>query len=130
MTKVQMEKDLITEEALKGGFKADAGKSRVDLIPADVLLELGELYGMGAAKYSDDNWRLGMDYKRVYAALLRHLYKWWEGEELDQVDGQHHLASVLWCGMTLYHYQLHPDKYTEFDSRQNKPVRAIKTNQK
>lgn len=120
----------ITEEALKGGFKADADKSRVDLIPPEVLIELGNLYGMGAKKYADDNWKIGMDYKRVYAALLRHVYKWWAGEELDQTDGQHHLDSVIWCAVALRYYMLHYDKYAQFDSRNDKPIRATEGNQK
>ena len=117
----------ITPEALKGGFKADAGKSRVDLIPPEVLLELGELYAMGAAKYADDNWKLGMEYNRVYGALLRHLYKWWGGEEFDQVDGQHHLQSVIWCAIALRYYTKHEEQYKEFDSRWKAPVRAKET---
>jgi hypothetical protein len=124
------EKKQITEEALASGFKADAGKSRVDLIPPDVLLELGNLYGMGAKKYSDDNWKLGMDYKRVYAAMLRHIYKWWAGEEIDMVDGQHHLDSVLWCAATLRYYMLHYDEYSKFDSRNTPPTRATEGTQK
>jgi hypothetical protein len=124
------EYEQITDEALKGGFKADDGKSRVDLIPPDVLIELGKLYGLGAKKYADDNWKIGIEYKRVYAALLRHIYKWWAGEELDQIDGQHHLDSVIWCAVALRYYQLHYDKYSKFDSRQDKPVRATEGSQK
>lgn len=124
------ERNQITEETLKGGFKADAGKSRVDLIPPDVLIELGNLYAMGAAKYADDNWKIGMEYKRVYAAMLRHAFKWWSGEEFDQTDGQHHLDSVIWCGVALRYYMLHYDKYEQFDSRTNAPILATEKNQK
>jgi hypothetical protein len=127
---VENEKEQITPEALKGGFKADAGKSRVDLIPPDVLLELGNLYALGAAKYADDNWKLGMEFKRVYSAMMRHTLKWWAGEELDSVDGQHHLDSVIWCAVALRYYMLHYEKYKEFDSRTNTPVRAEEGNQK
>lgn len=124
------EKIQITPEALKGGFKADAGKSRVDLIPPEVILELGKLYAIGAVKYDDDNWKLGMDYKRVYAAMQRHALKWWAGEELDPVDGQHHLDSVIWCAVALRYYMLHYEKYKDFDSRYVKPQRAVEGNQK
>ena len=123
-------KERITEEDLKGGYKADEGKSRVDLIPPDVLLELGNLYGMGARKYADDNWKLGMEYKRVYSAMQRHALKWWNGEELDQVDGQHHLDSVIWSAITLRYYMLHYEEYKDFDSRNNTPIRATNKNQK
>jgi hypothetical protein len=93
---VENEQEQITPEALKGGFKADAGKSRIGLIPPKVLLELGDLYAKGAKKYNDRNWELGMNFDRPYDALQRHLLKWWGGEELDETDGQHHLTSVIW----------------------------------
>jgi hypothetical protein len=124
------EKEQITKEALRGGFKADANKSRVDLIPPDVLLELGNLYAMGAKKYADDNWKIGMDFKRVYAAMLRHSYKWWAGEENDQVDGQNHLDSVIWSAIALRYYMLHYDDYKQYDSRNDSPIRAKENNQK
>jgi len=124
------ELEQITPEALKGGFKADAGKSRVDLIPPDVLLELGNLYALGAKKYDDDNWKLGMEFKRVYSAMQRHALKWWGGEEYDQVDGQHHLDSVIWCAVALRYYMLHYEEYKEFDSRKSAPKRAVEGSQK
>lgn len=124
------ESDKITEEALKGGFKADAGKPRMGLIPPDVLIEVAKLYTMGAAKYSDDNWKLGMDYYRVYDAMQRHANYFWAGEERDPIDGQHHLDSVIWCAMTLRYYQLHEEQYKEFDSRKKAPVRAKNAGQK
>lgn len=100
----------------EGGYKADEDKPRMDLIPPDVLLDLGRLYSMGAAKYSPYNWAKGMKWGRPYAALLRHLFKWWMGEESDP-DGQHHLDSVIWCAITLKYFVNHPEKYSSFDDR-------------
>lgn len=124
------ESDKITPENLKGGYKSDDGKSRMDLIPPEVLIELGNLYGMGSKKYADDNWKIGMEFKRVYAAMQRHANKWWAGEELDQTDGQHHLDSVIWGAMSLRYYMLHYDKYEQFDSRKAKPILAEAKDQK
>jgi len=119
----------ITEDDLKAGFKADAGKARIDLIPADVLMELGKLYAKGAEKYADNNWKLGMDYGRVYSAMMRHALKFWSGEEFDP-DGQHHLDSVIWNAITLRYFQLHREKYAQFDDRNREPVRAEEKGQK
>lgn len=124
------ESDKITSENLQGGYKADQGKSRIDLIPAEVIIELGNLYAMGAEKYADDNWKIGMGFNRVYAAMQRHANKWWAGEELDQADGQHHLDSVIWCAMALRYYMLHYDKYEQFDSRKISPILAETKDQK
>jgi hypothetical protein len=104
-------------EALKEGTKFDTGKCRFDLIPYDALWETGKVYTMGAKKYADRNWEKGISYGRVFSALCRHLFKWFCGERYDPEDGQHHLASVVWGGLTLLHYDLNPKKYAAFDDR-------------
>lgn len=92
------------------GRKHDSGKPRWDLLPAGPLLKLVEVYTIGAAKYDDRNWENGLRWGRVFRALLSHAFKWWAGEQNDQEDGQHHLASVAWCAMALMQYEhTHPD---------------------
>ena len=86
--------------------KFDAAKLRYDLLPPDALAELVRVYGIGAVKYGAGNWENGMDWGRVYAALQRHANKWWAGERNDPEDGQHHLASVAWCALTLMAYEI------------------------
>lgn len=88
------------------GRKDDQGKLRYDLVPADALQQLVEVYTMGAAKYGDRNWENGIDYSRIYAAMMRHLQAWWQGEDYDEEDGQHHLASVAWGAFALIHFQM------------------------
>jgi len=92
------------------GIKYDAGKNRYDLIPAYPLEELAKVYTIGAGKYGDRNWELGMLWGRVFRAILSHLWKWWRGETYDSQDGQHHLASVAWGALCLMEYEkTHPD---------------------
>lgn len=91
---------------LEGGRKDDAGKARYDLIPAEALDELARVYGIGAAKYGDHNWRKGLAWGRVFGAMMRHAWAWWRGETYDPVDGQHHLASVAWGALTLMSYEM------------------------
>jgi hypothetical protein len=86
-------------------IKFDDGKLRFDLIPAEELEELARVYTIGAKKYADRNWELGLPWGRVFSALMRHAWKWWRGETYDPVDGQHHLASVAWCALALMNYE-------------------------
>jgi Domain of unknown function (DUF5664) len=96
------------------GVKFDSGKNRLDLIPMYPLWELGRIYTFGATKYADDNWRKGISFRRVFAAVLRHLFKWWAGEQFDPESGLPHLGHATWGLMTLMEYeQVHP----EFDDR-------------
>lgn len=87
------------------GRKNDQGKLRYDLIPPSPLKELAEVYTLGAAKYGDYNWLLGLDWSRVVAALYRHLEAWRTGRIVDPDDGQHPLASVAWCAFTLMEFE-------------------------
>lgn len=113
-----MESTKVAGTESKAGVKNDTGKTRFDLVPFDALWEVAKVYTTGATKYDAWNWRRGLLYSRVVAALLRHLFKWWMGERYDQEDGQHHLSSVVWGALTLLHYDLASQRYREFDDRQ------------
>jgi hypothetical protein len=101
-------------EELKEGTKFDSGKLRLDLIPIGPLVNLVLTYMIGSVRYEDYNWRKGMKWSRIYAAMLRHLFAWWVGEEFDQDTGQPHLGSVAWGAFTLLEYQR---SHKEFDDR-------------
>lgn len=81
--------------------------ARFDLIPYDVLRELAEHFGRGALKYEDDNWRRGYSWRLSYAALMRHLTAWWEGEDIDEETGTSHLVAVAWHTFVLRWFQMH-----------------------
>jgi hypothetical protein len=75
-----------------GVMKGDGGKPRTDLLPPVPLLRIAEVLGYGARKYAPHNWRKGADWGRIYAALVRHLFAWLDGEDLDPETGMSHLA--------------------------------------
>lgn len=73
------------------GRKYDGGKARLELLPPELLLGVGEVLRFGAGKYDDRNWEQGMKWSRVFGALMRHMWKWWGGEENDPETGMSHL---------------------------------------
>ena len=83
-----------------GGSK-ETKLARFDLIPASPLWELAEHYGMGAQKYADDNWRKGYDWKHSFAALMRHAWAFWRGEDNDPETGSKHIIAAAWHCFTL-----------------------------
>lgn len=89
------------------GRKDDSGetKLRYDLIPPEALAGLAQVYTIGAKKYSDRNWENGINYGRIYAALMRHIEAWRQGEDYDPENGQHHLDSVVWNAVALRTYE-------------------------
>lgn len=82
----------------------------MDLLSPMAEVALARVLTIGAKKYAANNWRQGIAWSRVYAALRRHLLKWAVGEKFDSEDGQHHLDSVLCCAMFLREYEeTHPE---------------------
>ncbi len=78
-------------------IKYDSDKPRYDLIPAEFLDSIARVLAYGAKKYSDRNWEKGFNYGRPYAALQRHLWAWWGGEDSDPETGESHLAHAACC---------------------------------
>jgi hypothetical protein len=53
---------------------------------------------LGAKKYGPYNWRSKKVSSSVYyAAAMRHLMAWWEGEDTDPESGGSHLGHVGAC---------------------------------
>lgn len=102
---------------LSEGTKHDEEKIPVDLLSPGFLLGVSEVLRFGAEKYEPYNWAKGIKYSRVYAAMQRHMYAFWAGEDLDTETKMPHLWHAGCCLMFLTHYDLFPDIYKEFDDR-------------
>lgn len=102
---------------LKQGAKFDTGKPMMDLLSSTAMTQVAEVLTFGAKKYAAHNWRKGIAYSRVYAALQRHLTAWNEGQELDPESGLSHLAHAGCCLMFLLEYSSKQEKYQKFDDR-------------
>lgn len=96
------------------GRKDDEQKLRYDLLSPIALEELVKVYTQGAEVYGDRNWEQGIKYSRIFAAIMRHLWAWYTGENLDKKSGLNHCAHAAWGCFTLIHYQF---KRKEFDDR-------------
>lgn len=73
------------------GVKLDQGKVRMDLLPPELLFGVATILEFGANKYAARNWEKGMDWGRVFGALMRHMWAWWRGEKNDPETGYSHL---------------------------------------
>jgi hypothetical protein len=93
--------------------------ARYDLIPVDALRQLAEHYGKGAEKYDDNQWRKGYEWSKSYAALMRHLTQWWNGEDVDDETGSNHLAAVAWHAFALLTFT---KDYPQYDDRFKREV--------
>ena len=95
------------------GKKYDQGKTRYDLIPAIPLELLGKVYTMGAGKYEDHDWRKGIKWSRIFAAIMRHLWAFWMGRDIDIESGLPHLAHAAWGCFALLEYMVTQRTYDD-----------------
>lgn len=80
-----------------GAKKNDKEKPDLSLIPLISQIAEAKAFMVGEKKYGRYNYCEGHKASQLIAALVRHAYAWFEGEENDPVDGQPHLGSVKAC---------------------------------
>lgn len=102
-------------QTLKTGEKKDEGKPRWELLAYDAIEGIVRVLTFGAVKYEARNWERGILYGRVFGAILRHLWKWWMGENNDPETGLSHLDHAGCELMFLSAYEKRG--MTEFDDR-------------
>lgn len=92
---------------LSEGRKDDSGKIRMDLLPPELLTAVATVLTFGAQKYSARNWEQGMSWGRVFGALMRHLWSWWNPFEpdTDPETGYSHLWHAGCCIAFLITYE-------------------------
>lgn len=85
-------------------LKFDDQKLPLDLFPPEALAAITKVLQFGAKKYDRHNWRKGMAWSRVFAALQRHLWEFWGGIDNDEETGLPHLAHAGCCLVFLLTY--------------------------
>lgn len=107
----------IKESRGETAVKADDGKNPLDLLPTVALESVGLVLQHGAKKYAAHNWRKGMKYSRLISALLRHVFAFMRGENIDPESNLPHMAHAACCVLFLLDYQLtsvgEDDRYTD-----------------
>ena len=100
---------VFVNSSLETAIKHDADKPRLDLIPPEALMAVGEVFAYGAEKYEEWNWRKGMAHSRLVSALLRHLMAHQMGEDKDPETGFTHLAHMACNALMLLGSYLNED---------------------
>ena len=109
------------------GAQKGSKLARYDMIPADALELVAKHYGKGAEKYPPfdnddgygllDNYRRGYAWSLSFAAMMRHAWAFWRGEDIDPETGSPHLAAVVWHALTMLHWSLNPELREKYDDR-------------
>lgn len=77
--------------------KNDQEKIDLSLIPLIAEVEEAKAFMVGLKKYGRYNYCKGHSASQLIAAAKRHMGAWFNGEEYDPQDGQHHLGSARAC---------------------------------
>lgn len=102
---------------LKEGAKFDTEKPLPQLLSISALMGMVRILTSGAIKYAARNWEKGIAYSRCYGAILRHLFAWWMGEDLDPESGESHLHHAACEIHFLEHFEENREQYAKFDDR-------------
>lgn len=74
-----------------GGQKG-VKEERFGLLPRRGLEAIARVFGFGAQKYADHNWRRGYEWSKSIDALERHIQAFKDGETYDEESGLPHLG--------------------------------------
>lgn len=91
-------------------------KVDLSLLPPMPLVEIAKVYMYGVREYGRWNWARGLSYSDLFAAALRHSWKWFWGENYDFDSNIHHLAHAAWYLLTLIQFSF-GEVYRKFDDR-------------
>lgn len=100
-----------SQTATTGGRKFDGNKPQYGLLPPKALKETVKVLTLGAIKYEPDNWKIVPEAQsRYFDALMRHLWDWKTGEQLDPETGINHLAHAMCNILFLLERDLHTEE--------------------
>lgn len=103
------------------GASKGTKEERFDLIPIPALTYLARLYGKGAVKYAEHNWRLGYEWSKSYAAAQRHMNSFWAGEDMDPETNIPHVINAAFHMFALATYLTeHPELDDRFETRESR----------
>lgn len=82
------------------GKKFDGEKVDMDLLSPYALEKVAAVMTYGKTKYGRDNWRGGIVFSRLLAAVMRHINAYRKGETFDPETGLSHLSHAS-CGLMM-----------------------------
>ena len=89
-----------------GAFGTGRMKDRWDLLPIGPVRQVVRVLTYGAAEYAPGNWMHVPDARdRYFAAAMRHLASWRDGELVDCESSLPHLAHACCCLLFLLWFE-------------------------
>lgn len=96
--------ELVGAEFTKQSARHNSGKTQVRELDPAFIMGLGEVLTASRSKYEEGNWMKETKFSTPYESAMRHLMKFWSGEEFDEETGKHHLLHAATNLMFLYYH--------------------------
>jgi hypothetical protein len=90
------------------GRRDNLGKRKWSYVNFQSLEPMIEVLEFGAEKYSPHNWKKGFPKEEILESMQRHLAKLFDGEDIDQESGLHHIGHIM-CNAMFYSYMINKD---------------------
>jgi|SRR5690606_20150416 len=112
------------------GLRYNEGKAQWSLVDFDALLPMVQVLEFGAEKYSADNWKGGLKTTEIIESMLRHVYAYLRGEDVDLESGLPHTGHIMCNAMFLSYMHEFRKDYDTRRSDVKKQIGMVKLNLK
>ena len=82
------------------------GKPQWSMVDFKSLEDMVRVLEFGAKKYSRDNWKKGLKTTEIVDSMLRHIYAYLNGEDVDPESGINHTGHIMCNAMFLSHMHM------------------------
>lgn len=100
----EVSKEMTDEAFSHQSARHNEGKVQLREIDPAFITGLGEVLTASRAKYDEGNWMKETKFSTPYESAMRHLMKFWDGQELDDETTKHHLLHAATNLMFLYYH--------------------------
>jgi hypothetical protein len=92
-------------------LRYNSGKLQWSLVDFDALEDMVKVLEFGAKKYSADNWKKGLNTNEITESMMRHLFAYLRGEDIDPESGLPHTGHIMCNAMFLSYVQKFAQKF-------------------
>ena len=106
---------------MESGLRYNEGKPQWGLVDFDSLISMVRVLEYGKEKYDAHNWKKGLSYVSTIESMLRHIFSFLKGEDIDPESGLPHTGHIMCNAMFLDYY--YNNKKNMDDRYEEKKVR-------
>ena len=92
-------------------LRYNSGKLQWSLVDFDALEDMVRVLEFGAKKYDADNWKKGLQTNEIAESMMRHLFAYLRGEDIDPESGLPHTGHIMCNAMFLSYMQKFAPKF-------------------